>query len=303
MCDILYTYDSLTDQGYTVIPVRQNKQPTVETWKVDNIIPRKYFKGAYGIALAMGGSKKLTAIDFDLKYDLTDTLFQRYKDQVNKDLLLKMRVHSTTTKGFHFLFSCDVVESNKVLAARHTTAEEHLATFTKQMSLGKSLVESCRTTVNDTKRVLIETRGEGGYVCIPPTPNYTHVYGNINKIKYSEYEELFTAAYELNEVFVSADKGYGSTDTADNYNKSNRGLDLLLKYGWAVVREGDKNVRLKRPGDSSSKDSAIWDKETNIFWVFSTSSCFTPNTAYRPFDILTQLEYNGNYRKALKEIE
>lgn len=300
--DVLYTYDMLTEKGYTVIPVTDTKQPSVPSWEVDNIISRNYFKSAYGVALAMGGSKKLTALDFDLKYDNTHTLFTRYKELVSRETLEKMRVHNTVSKGKHFIFSCDVTESNKVLAARASLPEEHLVTFTKAMTKG-SLLEACRATVNDTKRVLIETRGEGGYIVIPPTKGYEHVYGTINKITFSEYEELFDAAHRFNEVFIESNKGYGSSDTAYNFNRNNKGIDLLVKYGWIVVRETDKNIRLKRPGDTSSKDSAIYDKETNVFWVFSTSSCFTPGVTYRPVDILCQLEYGGNYRKCLKELE
>jgi hypothetical protein len=76
-----------------------------------------------------------------------------------------------------------VIEGNKKLAQRYATEEEQL--------------------LGDKIKVLIETRGEGGYLAIYPTPGYELIYGsfdNIQEITPEEREVLISTAIEFNEV-------------------------------------------------------------------------------------------------------
>lgn len=293
-------------RGFTVFPVKEDKTPMVNSWDVNKPITIEEFKKlsarSWGMALCMGGKKKLTAIDFDLKYDLTGNLFERYKSMINVPLLKKMNVNTTKNKGYHLIFSCPVVEANQVLAARATIESELLQTFEKNKH--KGILDASRSVVNDTKRVLIETRGEGGYILIPPSFGYKSVYGKLNVIKFYEYNELMEAARTFNEVYDSVKRGYSENeDLIEAFNKDNIGLDILTKYGWTATYDNGKDVRLLRPGNTYSKSSALFDRHANKFYVFSTSSVFRPNIAYDPFDILCAIEFGGNVKKAVNWLE
>lgn len=300
------TAEVFISRGFTVFPVKEDKTPMVDSWSVYKPISIEAFKKlsskCWGMALCMGGKKKLTAIDFDLKYDLTGNLFDRYKSSVDISILKKMNVNTTKNRGYHLIFSCPVVEANQVLAARPTTLEELEVTFEKNRH--KGILDASRAVVNDTKRVLIETRGEGGYILIPPSFGYKSVYGKLNVIKFQEYNELMEAARSFNEVYDSVKRGYSDNeDLIEAFNKDNVGLDILTKYGWTPTYDNGKDVRLLRPGNTYSKSSALFDRHLNKFYVFSTSSVFRPNTAYDPFDILCAIEFGGNVKKAVNWLE
>ena len=116
MIEVVKTYLS---KGYSIIPVTKDKNPAIDSWGkyIYNPIPvdkvPELFKNADGIALLMGGKKKLTTIDIDLKYDLTGTLFDRLKKEIGSKLLSKLCCHSTRNKGYHLIFSCEKVEAIK----------------------------------------------------------------------------------------------------------------------------------------------------------------------------------------------
>ena len=82
------------------------------------------------MALICGGANNITALDFDLKYDFSGDLIDRYKAKIPKSLLKKMFVQKTQSGGYHFVFSCPhILEGNQKLASRFTTADEKHRTY------------------------------------------------------------------------------------------------------------------------------------------------------------------------------
>ena len=300
--------------GFSVIPVTANKVPAIKEWKQFQTRPmtdgecEKYFKNCYGIAL-LCGVNNVTALDFDLKYDLSLDIFDRFKSKIPKDLLKKMYVQTTKSGGFHFVFTCQTLENNQKLACRYTTSYERHITYMENFQNPLTRDKALKIASNDKARVLIETRGKGGYICINPTPNYKKVYGKLTEITPEEYEILMSAARSFNEVReirqdIRASK-YDEWELSPfkDYNERGDVVMLLGLNGWDVVgRQSGKSIRFKRPGQVHSASSALYDTSSRIFNVFSTSTGFDVNRGYSPSDVFTHLEANGDTTEAFKKL-
>lgn len=281
----------LYESGFSVIPVGKDKVPTIR-WKQNTellLAPSDKIASSYGIGIVTGKvSGNLEVIDIDLKYDLTGKLFDDYKALIHSqspELLKKLVVQKTPTGGYHFIYRAPEVEGNKKLANRHATEAEQ----------------------SDTKekiKVLIETRGEGGYFACEPFPDYRVIYGSLLDVKTitkDEREILLDCAKTFNDVFEPVHvkkehKEYIASNLTpfDDYNQRGEVLDLLLSQGWKLVlTRGSKNLLL-RPG-GAGKWSADFDTEKRLFYVFTSSSEFEQQKAYNPVQVLCKLNFNGDY--------
>ena len=296
--------------GYSVIPVNGNKNPMVDSWGRYVYEPMEVGKvhsifGAApeGIAMLMGGKNKLTAIDVDLKYDNTGELSKSLKRAIGKELLSKMCCNTTVNGGMHFIFKCSKVEGNQKLACRATTKEDKLNTLTKALDKDVDIDIALQPALSDNARVLIETRGEGGYILIPPTPGYSHVYGKLQTITPDEYDMLLDICRSFN-TYIPQVKNYqlskaqrGGEDKVNifkNFNENCDVIQLLSNFGWdqtGVSPEG--YIKIKRPG-TATPHSAYYNPDNKSFWVFTTSTGFECNKKYSPVDILLMLKYNND---------
>lgn len=313
--DLAKTYKK---NGFTVIPVDSLKQPTInwtkyQTQPMSDEAIDKYFKNVHGIAMLTGGKSMIECLDLDIKYDVTGDLMDRLKNKLPESLLRKMWVQKTPSGGYHWIFKTEVVEPNQKLANRLTTAEEkhkvYIESFnninTRKMALNIAQQHKCL--------VLLETRGgdkekAGGYFLLAPTKGYEKVYGKLNKITPEERDVLFTACRSFNEYTEPERKQklykYKNYDINpfDNYNENGDSLSLLLDNGWGVVSESGNSVRLKRPGSPNSKSSALFDKETKIFNVFSTSTAFDVGVGYTPVNVFIKIVADDDTQVAYDEL-
>ena len=63
-----------------------------------------------------------------------------------------------------------------------------------------------------------------------------------------------------------------------------------------------KDVRLLRPGHTNSKNSGIFDRDTNCFTCFSSSTSFEVNKGYSPANLYIELVCDGDVVRAFKEL-
>jgi len=309
---------NLGESSLQFMPVLENKRPIHKQWEQKKV---EYdFTNAKAYGLVCGAiSGNVEAIDIDLKYDLTKNLGKDYSDlikSISPDLLDKLVIQRTVSGGYHFIYKCDYIEGNKKLAERYTTENEKQETYIKTLEaerkkgtdekIAKEIAQ--KASLHDSKRVLLETRGEKGFVACHPTVGYKLIRGdffNVQKISIEERNILINSAYNFNEVFkepveikFTEKKTYKGLTPCEDYNERGDVISLLSNHGWTIVgRKGSKTL-LRRPGDTKAEHSGNYDDSKKWFSVFSTSTEFEAQTPYLPYAVFAILECKGDYNSA-----
>jgi hypothetical protein len=289
-----------TAQGYSVIATGETKR-AILPWKIyQSRLPDTQelsvmfgHSKCTGIAVICGAvSGNLEVIDVDLKYDTTGTLWQRFTELI-ADLMPRLYIVQTKSGGYHIYYKCEAIEGNQKLAWRAATEQE-----LKQSPHIKQII-------------LIETRGEAGYVIAPPTPGYTKQADfDVPIISIDQREAILNAARSLNELIEEARPESSSLPASSSYQKTpwddyNMRCDviaLLEKHGWTFVERKGARSLLRRPGQTDQHSSGDYHHDLNLFKSFSTSTPFDTTKGYKPFAIYTVLEHNGDFSRAAKQL-
>lgn len=316
--------------GLQFMPVLENKRPIHNEWQITK---KDYdYSGINAIGLVCGKiSGNVESIDFDLKYSLNPKMFNEYctiVKQLDPTLLPKMVVQQTVSGGFHFVYRCSFIEGNLKLANRPTTEAEKKATYDKSYAAEyNKLIEAKHepekaenaakivaenSAENDKVRVLIETRGEKGYIATFPTKGYSLKQGSFDNIQTITPEQrsiLFNVAFGFNEVLkeivhreVKQKKQTKGLTPIEDYDDRADVVSLLEKHGWEAVGKKGPKILMKRPGDTKADHSGNYDEERKWFSVFSTSTQFEAQTPYKPYAVFTELELEGDYQKTPKAL-
>ena len=174
-----------TELGFIHLPTGENKQPSdkfkgrsgavnkLRTKPLNEYNTDFYYDGAAGIALLTGGT--LEALDIDVKNDITGKLLELFRSglkHVLPEAYNKFVVQSTPSTGLHLLYRCHKIAGNQVLAKRKATEQEKKK--------------------GEREKVLIETRGEGGYIMAAPSPGYQFVHSGLSRITLSSFSSTTT---------------------------------------------------------------------------------------------------------------
>jgi hypothetical protein len=309
-------------RGLKFMPVRANKMPIIKNWQQSTDVHN--LSNCEAIGLVCGHlSGNIEVIDVDQKYSLDGRLFETYKNLVHSTdptILSLLVVEKTKGGGFHLIYRCSKIAGNLKLANRHTTEEERKETYEKtyKSELLKSTPEdksvkiATKASEGDTVRVLLETRGEGGYIMCAPSEGYDFIYGDfcsISEITPEQREVLFSCAMQLNEVFEERSHTrikHPTTNTGlspfDDYNQRGDVIALLQEHGWKVVKSKGSKTHMLRPGQSTAQTSGNFDHDKNWFSVFTTSTDFEPMHAYLPYAVFATLECNKDFSLASKKL-
>ena len=162
---------------------------------------------------------------------------------------------------------------------------------------------------------LIETKGEGGYACVAPSPGYDMIKGDIACLPVITTDEreiliqvgrAFTRAAQVEDQqpqAPGANASLSGTRPGDEYNASGRWRALLETHGWTRTRGAKGVEHWRRPGKDKGGLSATWGHVLNAFYVFTTNGHpLQDGRAYSPFALLTLLEYAGDYSAAAKAL-
>lgn len=305
MNDFIKTAMLYSELGLSVIATDVLKQSVVK-WKEFQSHPAnpaqftRMFKhpAVHGLAIVTGTvSGNLEVIDIDSKYDLDTLLSKRLLSDVGNtlpELVGKLVIVQSRSGGIHLYYRCEEVESNQLLARRPTTEKE------KQIHPKEKI------------KVLIETRGMGGYVLAPPSPGYQFLQHDFTKIPNISREErniILTSARSFNQYVekkmekrIYKTRPAGELTPLDDYNRRGDVIGLLQKHGWIVVHQTTKRTFLKRPGDTDKRSSGSFNHELNYFSVFSTSTDFIPKAGYLPYAVYAMLECGGDYAQAMRRL-
>ncbi len=219
-----------------------------------------------------------------------------------------LRLHGLTpTIGIHSFYrvTSGSARPNTKLARRPSTAEELALKPANKI------------------QVLMETRGEGGYGVVAPTPGTHHASGNpwtvlvgspdtIPTITAEQRDTLYVIAATLDQMPVikahepppSRSLPAGSTPgtrPGDDYNNKTEWEEILT--GWTRVRRIGAGWTWRRPGKTDPGISATTGTASDgvdRLYVFSTSTEFETETPYSKFAAYTLLSHGGDYKAAAK---
>lgn len=313
MKNIVKTAEAYLKAGFNIVPTNNLKIATVR-WQnfqkkpmpVGEVI--MHFDDDSNIAILTGGPTRVICLDFDLKYDLSGDLWERFKESVPADLLSKLYLQKTVNNGYHLVFKvpASCIRPNEKLASRETTCFEKHQTYLEAFNSPDTQDLALKIASNDKVRVLIETRGGsatdcGGYFLVAPSAGYKKISGKIQDITEEECDLLMSRARYFNQVKIqeSSKRKIDSSvkwvkDPFEHLNESVSIDKILYKNGWSVLPQNGKNIYVKRPGNSVAEHSGLINTESNIFVCYSTSTVFEANKGYTASGVFILLEADGS---------
>jgi len=300
------------EHGLPIFPCNSEKEPSYGVmWKEYKAKKEKDYDKYEYIGLRTGqGNDNFYCIDFDLKNTSNPNLFKNYlielktqagilseKLDIRKNLHELLIIQGTKNKGYHLIFKTDDTDANKKLA------------------------------MSEANKVIIETRGTGGYIIIHPSEGYSLISKTSKKgngldiwdapyITNDEKALIENLAYSHNKkllseykVTIKGGEAYTKSITPngkppwEEFDDSVDGVGLMENYGWSIFRESGDRVYMTRPGKNFGV-SGNWHIGLRVFYNFSSNVSELPESdrAYRPFTIYTYYEHNGDFSEAAKAL-
>ncbi|CAB4162087.1 DNA primase/polymerase, bifunctional, N-terminal [uncultured Caudovirales phage] len=294
-------------EGLQPLPLKENKSPMLEkghNYLYESIKEEdvdRLFNNAQKIGIACGKvSNGFYCLDFD-KHN-GEPIKDIYESFISLPYIFglilegKLSIYSTAGGGYHiyFIYKDDVL-SGEVFAYW------------------------------ETKSVMIEIRGNGQYAACWPSQGYQHINGpEYLKLEPLESSEEFNAIKDLSHSFNKYKEIVSKTRTIDSnkkwaeswkdttpdgkYNIENQqeAKDLLAKAGWQYCENrGDVEYWTRPNKDIKDGFSATFGHFPGMFYIFSEDlNCkpFNAKQAYSPFNILTELKYDGDWKRAKDEL-
>jgi hypothetical protein len=305
--------------GLCVVPPREDgsKAPVGE-WKVyqerrstDDEILTWYANGRSGLGLICGrisGGLEMLEIEGRGVAEGVDRQFRDLCEAAGLGGLLTRILagysERTPKGGYHLLYRVDTVLGNTELARRSATAAE------------------LADRPDDPLKVLLETRGEGGFVIVAPSNGKVHPDGgaweliaggfaSIAHITDDERDQLWRVAKALDQVPPPPPRPRqrtGEDRPGDRYDAApdvqERTIDLLKRHGWTLVYEKGDRAFLRRPGKDMGISATVGFAGPGVLHVFSTSvPQFESKRSIAPFSVFAKLEHDDDFSAAAKSLE
>ena len=264
---------------------------------------RAWYGSRQGIGYVCGSiSGNLETIDFDDRATYEEcrqvAIASGFGDLI--DRIESGYLEETPTEGIHWPYKCKEISRNTKLARRPKRPEEKLHH-------------------KDDVKVLIETRGEGGYIVVAPSSGPVHHTGQpyvllaggpatIATITADERRTFWTLAQSFDEMPAHEQVRQPSSAPenvdlrpGDDFGSRADWLDILQPHGWRHAFQRGEIGYWCRPGKERGI-SATTGYGGDYLYVFSTSTEFESERAYSKFSAYTQLEHGGDFHAAAKEL-
>ncbi|MEI7425208.1 MAG: bifunctional DNA primase/polymerase, partial [Candidatus Staskawiczbacteria bacterium] len=307
---------SLVASGLSIIPIHEGgKEPAYWLGKTEPFINLRATnaqvmewvkRGVKSWGLFSGPiSGNVATLDFDEKWQigLYDAFYAKLSDE-QKAYVDKCIKNKTRNNGTHIICRTDTTQKSTDLAKGLRLAKN------KKPSRDHDAIEGMQT--------LIETRGEGNYVLIPPSPGYETLQGDLMSVPNigdDMWEQLCDIARTFNEVTEEPETEYEHKQTnssnadlpGNRFNEIATWKEILEPYGWIEVYPNGWARPGKGKNDGISATTNHDDKP--ILYVFSSNAQpfkgphgDKKGTGYTKFHAYTLLNHNGDFSVSAKEI-
>ena len=209
-----------------------------------------------GLGLVCGQvSGGLEVLEFDDR-----TTYEEFKNAAQQsghgDLVERIEqgyCEDTPSGGVHWLYRCEAVSGNTKLARRPKTEEE-------------------KEGDGDRVKVLIETRGERGFIVVAPSGGPVHPSGRPYQLRSGGFDSIATlqpgertALFNLARSFDEMPRGEAQRPTpasvqggrpGDDYNQRTTWAEVLEPHEWRSMFTRGDPTHWRRPGKSGPGVSA-----------------------------------------------
>lgn len=277
--------------GLSCMPAdRASKKPVVSTWKQmqeHRLKPVQLRKLAWGkgdaVAVVAGKiSGDLEVLDFDQGARAFDE-WRKLVDDEAVGLVERLTIQTTQSGGKHVIYRCDQIAGNTKLAT------------------------------DAGGKVLIETRGEGGYFLAAPSAGYSIAQGSLEQIARITPKErgiLWSMALSLSvgtpqivtkSLVKRGEEATGRPGDAFNQRGPEVVAPLLEEAGWSLFRQLKGSSQWTRPGKNGGCSATLFD--TGVFYPFTTNAPpLEDQHPYSPFDLYATLKHAGDFSAAARQL-
>lgn len=305
----MFPFIQLLNKGLSCIPVEMPSKRPKGAWREFQRLPPtpeqvRAWNSQNGAIICGAVSGNLICIDFDANLDNGESVFHTFMEhfwditQIDEPVIQR-----TPSNGYHIVVRCEEpVEGNTKLAA---TADH---------------------------KVLIETRGEGGYFVASPSEGYEIIQGSWAQIPTVSREQLdllfdharsFDAKHPLPTVTHMPQKPHDEQPQYSEHPNMPQGLrsrvgdefdekattadivNMLTVHGWTQGRtRADGSVEMVRPGKALKEGISAtvgWAGRKGLY-VFTSSTEFEPDSFYKPHQVLCFLKYGGDFKRMAKDL-
>jgi hypothetical protein len=302
--------------GLSILPIKADgsKKQALPEWKrwqqhqPPLALVHRWFDKRVPLGLAVIGgqvSGNLEILDFD-----RPDRFAAFAEAAHAlglgDVLSRMKAgyFEESPNGNHVLYRCTEIASNTKLALTYDLDAQGNRKLTEQ---GTPLL-----------KVLIETRGEGGYCIIAPSAGTVHETGKpyvllsgsletIATITPEERADLLALARTFDELEREPQEEPRVTPTpasgerpGDLFNAKATWADVLV--GWTKCYETGGVTHWRRPGKDRGTSATTNFQGSDLFYCFSSSTGFEVERGYSKFSAYALLNHAGDYHAAAQAL-
>jgi putative DNA primase/helicase len=293
--------------GISIIPLRTDgtKSPAVPSWKpyqqrfaTDDELLR-WFPRPAGIGIVCGvQSGGLEVIDFDERSDET---FAAWSEALPSDLFARLSVVETGGLGYHVLYRCDEVSGSAKLAM---TAAGGVLVETRGEG-GYIVAAGSTSTVHESRRPYVQVRG----IPLPDLPNIAPEERRLIWCVAAMFDERTDPIADYVRRRRAELRPAVTTDTSTpwgDFDDRADWLDIIGPHGWTTTN----GIVWTRPGKSFGTSAKIATAKdgTEVLTVFSTDagilSDFTGgHRSWGKFAAYSALNYGGDRSAAAKAVK